>query len=97
MSKYFLSPASRAREGYGSVRERDLNDGGKLPEREASSNSTIGRRTNGKAGIQQQQQQPPQPQQIKGRQQSQPQRPASKSMDYPTGTTFDLETLAFFI
>ncbi len=63
-----------------------------MPERDTSANTTIGRRTNGKAGIQQPQQpqqqaqqQQQQAQQIKSRQQSQPQRPASKSMDYPTG------------
>ena len=46
-------PTSRARDGYGSVRDRDRDvpDGGRMPERENPvSNATGPRRPNGKAG-----------------------------------------------
>jgi hypothetical protein len=53
-------PTSRAREGYGSVRERDMADGGRMPEREAPVSNAAGpRRQNGKLAGQQQMQQPP--------------------------------------
>lgn len=102
--KSFEFTASRARDGYGSVRERDLNDGGKMPEREPNANTSMGRRINGKAGVQQQQQQQqaPQIQQqqqqqqlTKNRQQSQTQRPASKPMDY-TGKSISISDMKQF-
>ena len=56
----FAIVGSRAREGYGSVRERDVGDGGRVPEREAPiSNTSIQRRPNGKMSASQPVQQQP--------------------------------------
>jgi hypothetical protein len=50
----------RAREGYGSVRERDVAEVSRIPDRENPvSNASTQRRQNGKMTGQQMQQQPP--------------------------------------